>query len=390
MNTAFNYIQPNLSSEGVGSPRDVLATRLPGCLQGLVTQLTGKPLPGQAIPRRSELGLVIQGFSLFAAGIGGGIAATSSGGLAWLALPLAWGFTLAGARDLQLNVMHQASHANVVSKSCSNIVGRAVSAILIETAFPEYVIKHRQHHKHAVTSTEADDTVVFLRDYLHIKPGLPVAENRKRFVKHLLSPSVWFKMLKNRLRSQLSGDWQTRSACLVYLGGMGLYTAATGQWLGVLLGWAVPLFVLYPIAKSARAIVEHRWPSAETAGCKRDAKDHAALSFAVRCAVLPPAVWTLASALRWGVAMVFNALIRVCVLPGESGPSHAWHHDQPKGDWANPIAAAAAWEAGRVAKGLPPVDDAWGYVAALDMALESFEKASPASLALLGGEKVQP
>lgn len=387
MNATTPSCLPHMASTEAVSPRILLAIRLSGWPQGLLTFLIGQPLPGEVLPRRSAAGRTAQGFALFALGIGGGVAAASVASWGWL--PLAWGAALAGARDLQLNVMHQASHYNVISKRFSEWAGRIASTVLLETAFPEYVIKHRQHHKHRLTSTGADDTVVFLRRYLCIEPGLPVAENRRRFLKHLLSPDVWLQMLKNRLRSQLCGDGQSRLACLAYLGSVGVYTSATGQWLGVLLGWAFPLFVLYPIAKSARAVVEHRWPDAEKAACPRSAEEHTALSFSVRCAVLPPATWTPGTSLNWVAAMVFNALVRVCVLPGESGPGHAWHHAVPKGDWANAISAAAEWEASRTAQGLPPTDEAWGYLAALEMALASFAAASPASLETPEPAKVQ-
>jgi len=134
------------------------------------------------------------------------------------------------------------------------------------------------------------------------------------------------------------------------------------------------------MAQCARLAIEHHWAETSAPNGKRDAAAHDELTVPVRCAIAPPSTWTLKSSLAWSLEMAFNGLIRFAVLPGDSGPSHHWHHGEARGDWANHIRAAAVWEARRRTKGIPPSQEAWGYREALSLAFESYAKATSAAL----------
>jgi fatty acid desaturase len=340
--------------------------------------------PGQVLPRRTKLGRVVECLATFFVGVVGGIAALPLAGVAGACLlPVMIAMTIAAARDMQLTILHHCSHGNVLSgKKRNQMLGRLIATLLFIERFDAYAPKHTiGHHGRHTVSTHDDDTLNFLEDVIGIRPGADVATNRKRFLVGLISPHVHATMLSRRFRSQfVTGGWTNRIGTAAYLGGMAGFAVVTGWWVPVLLGWALPLTLGYQIAQCARFVVEHHWPQEPAQNGRRSAAEHDELTVAVRCAVPPPARWTATTSLQWSAAMAFNVAIRLLVLPGDSGPSHHWHHDQARGDWANHIAEATAWEAERPAKGLPPSREAWGYGAAFRLALESFATAKPEAL----------
>ena len=366
------------------NPRQALAAVLPGCCGGLLTDLTGVPGEGQVVPPRTKAGRAVQSLATFAAGIAGGVLAVPAFGPAgWAVLPVAAAVTVGAARDMQLTILHHCAHGNVLSgKRRNEMLGRAIATVLVIERYDAYAPKHAiLHHGRHTVSTDDDDTLTFLRTVMGLQPGLPVTENRRRFLAALVSPRVHAIMLSRRLRSQfVTGGWLNRAVAASYLGGVAGIAAVTDWWLPVVLGWALPLTLGYQVAQCARFVVEHHWAEHPPQGGRRSEAEHDELTVAVRCAVPPPARWSPMAALRWGAEMAFNAGIRVLVLPGDSGPSHHWHHDKARGDWSNHVAKAAAWEAERLAEGRPPSREAWGYRAAFRLALESFTVARPEAL----------
>lgn len=363
--------------------RQQLANVLPRCLAGPLTWLTGVMAEGQTLGQRSKKGRVIQSFATFGVGVAGGVAALPlAGDVGLLALPPLMAAAIAGARDLQLTILHHCAHDNVLSGAGNTYLGRVISSLLQIERFDSYKLKHtKQHHGRNTLSTLDDDTAAFLIDVLGLKAGASVPENRRRILAGLYSPRVHATMLKRRLKSQfIDGGWANRLVAGSYLAAVASFCLATGWWIPVALGWILPLTIGYNDAQILRLVVEHRWPEAPAANGRRSRDEHDRLTVAVRCAVPPPAQWTPSAAAAWAGEMAFNVTIRCMVLPGDSGPSHHWHHGTARGDWANHIPAAAKWEDQRLKAGLPPSREAWGYREAFRQALESFAAASPQAL----------
>lgn len=365
------------------SNREKLAIATPRCCDDLFTRLSGVMLEGQTLPRRSKSGRVLESLATFSIGIASGVGALPILGTAGIALlPFAAAVAISGARELQLVALHHAAHSNVFSGEKNKLLGRFIATLIVIEHFDSYAPRHTiGHHGRHTVSTREDDTLSFLQDVIGIMPGAPVEDNRRRFLAALISPRVHWTMLRRRLRSQfITGSWANRAAAGSYLAVAVALTAGTGAWLPAALGWVLPLTVGYQAAQCARLIVEHHWPAEPAPGGRRSVEDHDRLTAAVRCAVPPPARWTFRSTLGWSAEIAFNAVIRCLVLPGDSGPSHHWHHARVRGDWANHIAEAAAWEKQRQADGRAPPKEAWGYREALRLALESFALATPEAL----------
>ncbi len=363
--------------------RQLFAQKLPCCLAYALTQLTGVIEEGQILPRRSKRGRVARAFGTFAAGLIVGVISIPVGGEAGIVgLPIGVAITIAGARDLQLTILHHCAHGNVFSPASDRLLGRVIASLLMIERFEVYAPKHAvAHHGRHTLSTEDDDTLNFLRGVIGITPGASIKQNGYRFIVGLISPLVHGTMLYRRLHSQfVAGSWANRVVAAAYLAIVAGLAVVTGWWLPLALGWALPLTVGYQIAQCMRFVVEHHWPAEPTSGRRRSEAEHDQLTVAVRCAVPPPAYWTPASVLAWSGEMAFNVMIRCLVLPGDSGPSHHWHHSKARGDWANHIAEASAWEHQRLAAGLLPSREAWGYREAFRLVLESFAAAKPEAL----------
>lgn len=364
-----------MSSPASSTPH---ATRRPASPGRTFSFLSG--LPGAKSPRRSKVGRVIFGIALFVAGIAGGLMVVSRLGISGLPLLLVFNaMVISAARYLQLCILHHAAHGNVFGGDKDIALGRFLATMLFIERFDPYAERHViSHHGPQSVSTTLDDTVMFLLERVGIVPGDGVEANWERFVAALVSLRVHGAMLWRRIHSQfVSGSWANRLVATTYIGGVTTLTLLTDAWLAVLCACVVPMTVGYQIAQCARLIVEHHWPKA--AG-HRSPREHDALTVAIRCVPSPPECPSARSLLLWYLDVAFNLAIRCLVLPGDSGPSHAWHHGRPRGDWANHIVEAAAWDEWRCAHGRGATPEVWGYRAALTSALESFARASHASL----------
>ena len=366
--------------------RDRLHERLPEVLASFFTYLTGLAPLDRPPLQRSDAGLVIQHLAtFFVALLSGSLAVPLLGVPGALLLPLIWTLSVGEARYLQLVVYHHAAHGTVVSPAWSEWIGRWIGRILLIEPFDSYAPSHRREHhgRHAV-STRLDPTVRFLIEQVGIRPGASRWANRREILLALVSPRLHTGQFVERIASQarvesvLSGTFWL----LLYWIGLIAGIVALAGWIGFLLGVAIPLGCGYQAAQVLRLVVEHRWPEAPPARGKRSAAEHDALTVAIRCAVAPPARWTPGSFVDFWLRTLGNAWIRWTVLPGDSGPSHHWHHGEARGDWANHVTAAAAWAARRQAKGAAAHAEAIGFGAAFDLALTSFSNASWESIAI--------
>lgn len=364
--------------------RAALAEALPAFLQPLFTYLTGLAPERAVLPKRRQATVILAAFTVHYAGLVLGLTAGAAGVVAAIALlPVAWTLSVAGARDLQLTIFHHCAHGTVISPAVSLWLGRLIGTILVIQPFDSYAPKHRrEHHGRQTVSTLEDPTVQFLLNEVGIIPGDSVAANRRRIIWALISPLVHLRMLGLRLADQFgpAAGWPNRLATGLYLALLLGGGASIAGWQAVALGVLVPMIWGYQAAQILRLVVEHRWPVADSPDTPRDMPRHDQLTVSNRSAVAPPAKWTPASTTRFAAATLVNAWVRFTILPGDSGPSHAWHHGEARGDWANHVAAAAAWAERREAKGGHALTEAWGIGEAFRLSLESFAAASMESL----------
>lgn len=364
--------------------RTALDHALPAFVQPLFTYLTGLAPDGTVLSKRRQATVILAAFAVHYAGLVLGMTAGAVGAVAAIGLlPFAWTLSVAGARDLQLTIFHHCAHGTVISPTVSLWLGRLIGTILVIQPFDSYAPKHRrEHHGRQTVSTLEDPTVLFLLNEVGIIPGDSNAANRRRILWALISPVMHLRMLGRRLADQFgsSAGWENRLATGLYLilllgGG-----ASVAGWQAVVFGILAPMTCGYQAAQILRLVVEHRWPAANSPDTPRDMPRHDQLTVSNRSAVAPPAEWTPASTTRFAAATLVNSWVRFTILPGDSGPSHSWHHGEARGDWANHVSAAAAWAERRQAKGGHALTEAWGIGEAFRLSLESFALASMESL----------
>ena len=371
-NTVLLNQRPPERTEGF-RPRELMWELLPhwSWLQLLLTAITGVAHEGQILPRRSPWYHLGRAILLLIAGVGLAIYSSLHLSLASLMLiPLGWLCTVSAARNLQVTILHAASHYNFTGIVwIDQLVGRGIATVQLIQSFPEYRESHLRDHHGKGLSTARDGTVKALAD-AGLVSGLTVPALKFALICALFSPWAHARTLfKRRLRSQFqTGDAMTRATAWIYLAAIGGATA----WIGVVpvvVGVVVPLTVLYQQAQLLRLCVEHRWARP---GTPRTRETIDALTVPVFLGEAPPENGGRLAWCRWWLRMAGHALARITLLPGDSGPGHDLHHHDAKGDWANHIAARQSINAMRRQRGLPPYGGVWGYLNALDPCFDSF------------------
>jgi hypothetical protein len=366
------------------SPRAALGRVFPAWTQVWWTYFTGVALPGQVLPRRTPLWLFARSLAALLAGLAGAELA-----LAWdqpWLLLAAYVFTVGAARYLQLVIVHVAAHDNFTRNRRFDLwTGRLVSLLLMIEQFDRYKKRHCvEHHALRTLSTAHDPTVQFLLS-LGIRPGMAPAAMWQRLALALVSPAFYARGLYGRIASH----FQDSSAAAKALAASYLAALLCAAWflhLGTFLalGVVVPLVILYQGIAAVRLCMEHRWSAAPAAERQRDA-----FIELTPCVFLgdapPPRELRLSAPLRWlgawalwWVRLAGIGLVRLLVLPGDSGPAHDYHHFEPRGDWANYIAAHRAFRAQlqRESGGRTDCIEVWGLIRAIDGSFRSFAAAS--------------
>jgi len=136
----------------------------------------------------------------------------------------------------------------------------------------------------------------------------------------------------------------------------------------VVLGWVLPVTVLYQQSALLRLVVEHHWDQYPNLRGKR--ADILPLTKAIFLGSVPPKNPNLIEWGSWILDMLLALIVRLTILPGDSGAAHDWHHQCPRGNWANYIA-----ERRKEARNHPDnYDEIWGYHQALVKSLNSISK----------------
>jgi hypothetical protein len=346
--------------------REAMAVRCRWFPQGLLSRLTGRALPGQAVRRRSRGEALSVAIGWTVAGVAGGLLVAVAGGAWWWLIPVAWAAAVHGARTLQVQMIHQAAHGTLIGRRrgrLNDCVGRVLSAVLLVEEFTTYRRSHLHlHHPPTKLSTAVDPTVRYLVA-LGLAPGLGRGVLVWRLITGLLNPVFHLRRVTERIGSHFCGTGPVyRAAVAVYLLGLAFAGWAVG-W-PVLVAWVIPLFPLYEIAAALRLCVEHEWPRADAAALPE-------VTHGVFCGHRPPAAGLpdgrrLIAWACWWAAMGGHALCRWLVLVGDT-PCHDYHHDFPQSlEWPNEIELRQRDCDRRAVLGLPPRTEVWGLFDAID------------------------
>lgn len=323
-------------------PRETM-TRLPGWMQPLLTELTGKAAVGESPAFRWSTGARYGAVVLeWGTGVGAGMAFAGMGG-GWLAgLPVAWLLTVGASRAFQVAAgVHHASHKTLFRLAMANeIAGEAAALLAWVSPLETYREAHRIHH--ARPAAADDDDLRFLVDVAGLQPGLDKKAYWKWAAATLVSPAFHLRYLSARFRSQWQGKRPAqRWAARVWWVLVALATAATGAWWPVLAGYLFPVLLLQQMAAWVGMLGLHTWARRE-AGAEGRRAATAELTHArfVGEATPPPGLRGVASAAAWTGWAARMALLhipsRIAFVQGDL-PSHDLHHMTPgeDGDWAN-------------------------------------------------------
>lgn len=342
--------QRNLQSKSVfrpADPREAMRV-LPGWLQPMLTELTGKALPSEE-PwfRWSRGGRLAATLLEFATGIGGSVAFAMAGGPCLVLLPVTWLMTVSAARTLQTGAgVHHAAHNNLLPPAqpdqparLNNLAGEVASLLAWIQPLSGYREDHGPHHWK--TGTEDDPDIRFLVEVGGLRPGQPVACYWRQFWRTLFSPMFHARFLKARLRANLvTAPWSRRLAAwvwLVLLLGIPLYG---GWFLAALAGYFLPVMLFQQMAAWAGLLGLHQWVRiGEGTLSKKQVLAGLTSGRFIGEAAPSPGLrgWAKAWAwTRWTVRMLtVHLAARMAVVQGDL-PSHDWHHFKPESpDWPN-------------------------------------------------------
>ncbi len=363
------------------NPRLVMYNRLPRWTQPFLTWLTAQPAPDDPCRERSPLRYV----SAALLQVLTGAALTVAGLHLCIALiPLGMLLTTAGLGLLQVVVFHHCSHGTVFKDRGTNMkVGRLISAILLFKHFDHYKHEHMLHHSNNKLLTEEDEFADFVFNTCRLEAGVALPVLRRRVLQGLASPLFHARFLARRVRAAW---WsQDRKHNLIGVVSWGLLTAfalATGQWLGFVLAWVVPVTVLLQAATVGRILCEHSFPDISIITARgRDLTCHA--TSGVFPGVMPPsspaksAPGALAWLGWWTNMLTVQVFVRVVILVGDA-PCHDYHHRKPASRrWTSYIQARHNDKEAGSKTFQTDYSEIWGLFRAVDATLASLSRLPP-------------
>jgi fatty acid desaturase len=387
---AIDFQDALFASRVAVSPREAMATRLPGAVQPFLTWLTAKPAPGEEPAQRSPMSFVVGAMAWILGGCGLTVLPFLLADpmlILWLAVPAGLTATSCGLGLFQVVIFHHCSHGTVFSTRAANRrAGRLISALLLFKRFEDYQREHMLHHSAKKLLTQEDEFADFVLGLCGLEPGLSKRELWRRVVLNCISPAFHWRFLSRRIQASLftgdaAHDWPGRIAWASAI----LLSGATGTFWLFVLAWVLPVTVLLQIATIFRILVEHSFPEAELiAQRNKEFVCHAS------CGVFPgrepPAetarsVRGLVAWVGWWTEMLtVHLFVRLFVLVGDA-PCHDYHHRRPASRrWTTYIHARQQdLESG--SPGFPTgYFEAWGLVRAVDRMLTTLSTTAPATL----------
>jgi hypothetical protein len=332
----INDISAKSAVSGPTSPIRESWRTLPQFVQPFLDGLSGKPLGGRPQYEASALRLLAEASVAALLGTALAVWGASAGGLAWLVVPLGWIATVHGLRKNDLNAFHEAAHGVLFPGRpvLNNLAGELLGVVHLAQNFTTYGPSHREDHHSKGFATRDDPTFRFLIETLGLRPGMSAQAAWLRLAKALFSPAFHARQLVDRISASARGASPSHWT-LTLLYALALVSAgAWAGWLPLLVGWVIPLTILYNMTATVRMCVEHVFPPADTAGrhCREVA---AGCTHAIHFGVPAPDVsWTgplrCVAWLAWGVRMLaYEWPARLLICPGEA-VCHDFHHRHPR------------------------------------------------------------
>ncbi len=361
-------------------PREELR-RLPAVLQPPLTWLTGKAYHGQRGLSLSPTVHLVTAVLSIVAGLTG-TAAVLAVGSRWALLGVlpCWASTLHGMRNMRMMLFHQCAHRNMWrARRPDRALGRTLAALLLVQDFDAYSREHVTDHHAAHHMTMRDPTVQAILKTLDMHPGMPRGRMWRTLLRKLASPSYHAAFLAARVQSLWTPA--TPAARAAIAGGYAVLAAvltAVDGWTLFLVGWLVPVTVLFQLSNTLRLCVKHTFPppGATLAGRER----FASMTNAIFLCSMPPAAspagprWAAVWLRWWAMLLLVHFPSRYLVLTGDT-VCHDFHHRHPMSrDWANYIYARQAdLESGH--PGWPAYQATWGLVPAINRVFDSLSAA---------------
>lgn len=352
--------QSGQCTASVPDPRESMR-RLWRPLQWLLTELTGKALPGQKPPFRwSPAGRFVLSLAFLALGLSLSYTALDSGGVAWVLLLPGWLLTVSAMRTWQTSFVHHAAHGNFIQPPViGSLLADALSTMVWIQPLSGYEPDHALHHAKIATKYDADLRFLIA---LGFSPGRPIREYWAKLFFMMVSPSFHLKYALFRLRANFvtAPPLRLTAACIWTLAALGVTIVAP---LTALVLWLIPAWPLYQIAGLLQLLTEHNWVRI---GDGRD-QPRVVLSRLTNARFigdpLPDAVAPWTAQAGWWLRLMFLHLPqRLSIAQGDL-PNHDWHHREPKGDWAN---AAYSRSLSLHDKRWPTATELWGTRRALE------------------------
>lgn len=325
-------------------PRNAMADRLPAFLQPLLTWLTSKALPGQQpLFRHTPRTQILTGFGMLVSGLLLSTLLVKAGGLALLLLLFPWILLVAGARYLQTNILHQASHSRLTGNPrLDRWLGDLISITVLIPSFAQYKAAHMPHHTPGTFATIEDSDFRFFRK-LGFEPSLAMPLLWRRFWLALFGPSAHLTYLRVRLRSNLVKAGLLHAAATVFFHvGLAFALVHFAGWSAYLLAWLLPITVLFQISAILQYLTEHRWLLV-----RRPEESMMVylnqLTIARFTGERPPqaSAGSLPGLLRWAGwwfrMLTYHLFARTFIVQGPLGV-HDFHHREPlNGNWPESV-----------------------------------------------------
>ncbi|MFE1594206.1 fatty acid desaturase [Nocardia sp. NPDC058705] len=364
------------------NPRDSML-RLPGFAQLPLTLFTGKPYAGQPDIRLGASFHTVGSCLSMLFGVAVTTAALSLAGFWTVLCVIGVAMTLHGMRNARMMVFHQAAHKNLYRRErLDKTIGQVCSAILLVQNFSQYSKEHTGEHHSRHHMTLRDPTVQAFLIGLGLGPGMSRAVMWRKVLAKLISPAFHLSFAIGRIRSFWAGSTRAeRSIAIGFYVGAAAVATATGTWLVLLVGWAVPLFPLFQISNTLRLCVKHTFPEPGQEN----------VTGKIRMASLTNAIFIgeavpdrgiavghrIVAWLRWMFRMAFvHAPARYLVLTGDT-VCHDFHHRYPRHKlWFDFISERQAdQEAAR--PDWPPYSEVWGLTQAIGHVFDTLGRANP-------------
>lgn len=364
-------------------PRESMA-RLPGWMQHPLTMFTGKALSGQVAPPwwTPTYHLCMGLLNLTAGLLIGGLGWFWGGAALFLLVP-GWMVTLHSLRNLRMLIFHQCSHRNMYRKPrLDALIGELLASLLLVQNFRRYQREHITDHHGVHHMTLRDPTVQAFLLSLDVHPGMSRQQMWRRVLRKVISPVFHLRFAVARLQSfWIGATVRERTSAVVLHGGAVVGTAVTGNLLGLVLVWYLPLFLFFQVANVLRLCVKHTFPAPGTT-VKKGKAYFGSLTSAVFIGEAPPepgGPWWVAGWrwTRWTLRMLFiHAPIRYMIITADT-PVHDHHHRYPAlQNWAHHLYARQAdLDAG--SPGWPPYTELWGLAPAMNHIFDTLAKADP-------------